>query len=287
MNSSRSRSASSCTRVSSAHPVHRLSPAVMPPAAAHSTAPPVALTARLRIEQRLTSRAVFVLLLMRPANRCSSSTTPPLASGYPIHRNWGPPSATGADTTRARATSPPAAFGHNTTRIWNGTGARTDGGYWTDSVATRTYDVTDNTSFANIVSVQLPHTSNPYPASASTHACKRQCWRYEDRTHQVPHVYENRHHHLQWHRVRAHDRGRCDLHALDLATGKPLQVLSLRKGPRHKRGVTAPPIPPPPPLSPFPAAQFAALLLGRRRHDRREHIRHRWIALQIGISFAP
>ena len=77
------------------------------------------------------------------------------------------PSATGADTiSRLRTLTASGLLGHNTTRIWNGTGFRTDGGYWTDSVAARTYDVTDNTTFTSIV-VTLPRTANPYPTSGS------------------------------------------------------------------------------------------------------------------------
>jgi hypothetical protein len=77
------------------------------------------------------------------------------------------PSATGADTVnRNRNLTASGLLGRNTTRIWNGTGARTDGGYWSDSVATRTYDTQDNTTFTSIV-VTLPRAQNPWPTSGS------------------------------------------------------------------------------------------------------------------------
>ncbi|MGA9836264.1 MAG: hypothetical protein WBQ26_03000 [Gemmatimonadaceae bacterium] len=76
-------------------------------------------------------------------------------------------SATGADTiSRVRDLTASGLLGHNTTRIWNGTGTRNDGGYWSDSIATRTAHVIDNTTFTNIV-VDLPRASNPYPASGT------------------------------------------------------------------------------------------------------------------------
>lgn len=77
------------------------------------------------------------------------------------------PSATGADTiSRLRDLTASGLLGQNTTRIWNGTGLRNDGGYWSDSVATRTHHLSDNTTFSNIV-VNLPRSSNPYPASGT------------------------------------------------------------------------------------------------------------------------
>jgi hypothetical protein len=77
------------------------------------------------------------------------------------------PSATGADTiSRLRNLTATGLLGHNTTRVWNGTGLRNDGGYWTDSIAARTYHVSDNTTFSNIV-VDLPRSSNPWPASGT------------------------------------------------------------------------------------------------------------------------
>jgi hypothetical protein len=73
----------------------------------------------------------------------------------------------GADTVNAtRNLTATGLFGHNTTRIWNGTGDGTHGAYWTDSVASRTSDITYTTTFANVV-VDLPRSSNPYPVSGT------------------------------------------------------------------------------------------------------------------------
>ena len=77
------------------------------------------------------------------------------------------PTATGADTiSGTRNMTVTGLAGHNTTRIWNGTGSRAVGGYYTDSAASRTYDNSETTMFTNIV-VSLPRSSNPYPASGS------------------------------------------------------------------------------------------------------------------------
>lgn len=75
--------------------------------------------------------------------------------------------ANGADTVNAtRNLTATGLFGHNTTRIWNGTGDGTHGAYWTDSVASRTSDVSFTTTFTNVV-VDLPRSSNPYPVSGT------------------------------------------------------------------------------------------------------------------------
>jgi hypothetical protein len=77
------------------------------------------------------------------------------------------PSATGADTINRQSDLTVSGLaGHNTTRTWNGSGTRTDGGYGQDSVALRTYHQTDNTTFSSIL-VNLPRTSNPWPASGN------------------------------------------------------------------------------------------------------------------------
>lgn len=73
----------------------------------------------------------------------------------------------GADTVnRARDVTATGLLGHNTTRIWNGTASGTSGAYWSDSVATRTADLSDQTIFSNVV-VALPRSSNPYPISGT------------------------------------------------------------------------------------------------------------------------
>ena len=77
------------------------------------------------------------------------------------------PSLTGADTVnRNRNVTVSGLLGRNTTRIWNGSGVRSDGGYWSDRLAARTYDVQDNTTFTNIV-VTLPRLLHPWPTSGS------------------------------------------------------------------------------------------------------------------------
>ena len=75
--------------------------------------------------------------------------------------------AAGADTiSRARNLTATGLLGHNTTRTWNGTGGGTSGGYWADSVASRTADTQGASIFTNIV-VQLPRSQNPYPISGT------------------------------------------------------------------------------------------------------------------------
>lgn len=73
----------------------------------------------------------------------------------------------GADTVSgSRNVTATGLLGHNTTRIWNGTGSGTGGKYWSDSVATRTADVTWNSTFGDVV-VALPRSANPYPVSGT------------------------------------------------------------------------------------------------------------------------
>lgn len=73
----------------------------------------------------------------------------------------------GADTiSRQRNMTATGLLGHETSRTWNGTGIRVDGGYRVDSTRTRAYHTTDTTSFANIV-VHLPRTSYPFPMSGT------------------------------------------------------------------------------------------------------------------------
>lgn len=55
---------------------------------------------------------------------------------------------------------------HNTTRTWNGAGDGTHGAYWSDSAASRTSHVTYTTTVTNVV-VDLPRSTNPYPASGT------------------------------------------------------------------------------------------------------------------------
>ncbi len=73
----------------------------------------------------------------------------------------------GADTiSRQRNMTVTGLLGHETSRTWNGTGSRTDGGYRVDSAKTRTYHVSGNATFANIV-VDLPRIEHPFPMSGT------------------------------------------------------------------------------------------------------------------------
>ncbi|MFI5244319.1 MAG: hypothetical protein ACHQQR_03770 [Gemmatimonadales bacterium] len=75
--------------------------------------------------------------------------------------------AAGADTVNgSRNLTATGLLGHNTTRIWNGTGGGTHGAFWSDSAASRTADVSYNSTFSDVV-VALPRSSNPYPVSGS------------------------------------------------------------------------------------------------------------------------
>lgn len=75
--------------------------------------------------------------------------------------------STGADTiSRQRSMTATGLLGHETSRTWNGTGTRVDGGYRVDSTRTRTYSTADTTTFANIV-VHLPRSQYPFPFSGT------------------------------------------------------------------------------------------------------------------------
>lgn len=73
----------------------------------------------------------------------------------------------GADTiSRTRNMTATGLLGHETSRTWNGSGTRSDGGYTQDTAKVRTYHTTDTVTFANIV-VNLPRSQNPYPISGT------------------------------------------------------------------------------------------------------------------------
>ena len=77
------------------------------------------------------------------------------------------PTLLGADTiSRTRSMTATGLLGHETSRTWNGTGNRTDGGYANDTERTRTYHTTDATTFTNVV-VNLPRSANPWPMSGT------------------------------------------------------------------------------------------------------------------------
>lgn len=56
--------------------------------------------------------------------------------------------------------------GAETSRTWNGTGTCNDGGYRNGADATRTYHTNDAVTVSNVV-VNLPRSSNPWPASGT------------------------------------------------------------------------------------------------------------------------
>lgn len=73
----------------------------------------------------------------------------------------------GADTVnRDRNLTVSGLAGAETSRTWNGTGTRNDGGYRTGVDAKRTYHVNDVVTVSNVV-VNLPRSSNPWPMSGS------------------------------------------------------------------------------------------------------------------------
>jgi len=73
----------------------------------------------------------------------------------------------GADTVnRDRNLTVSGLAGAETSRTWNGTGTRVDGGYRTESDVKRTYHVNDAVTVTNVV-VNLPRSSNPWPISGS------------------------------------------------------------------------------------------------------------------------
>ena len=73
----------------------------------------------------------------------------------------------GADTVnRDRSLTVSGLAGAETSRTWNGTGTRDDGGYRTGTDAKRTYHVNDAVTVSNVV-VNLPRSSNPWPISGS------------------------------------------------------------------------------------------------------------------------
>ncbi|HEX4682893.1 MAG TPA: hypothetical protein VH277_09305, partial [Gemmatimonadaceae bacterium] len=73
----------------------------------------------------------------------------------------------GADTiSRTRNMTATGLLGHETTRTWNGTGTRSDGGYMQDTAKVRTYHTSDAVTFTNVV-VKLPRTQNPWPQSGT------------------------------------------------------------------------------------------------------------------------
>lgn len=71
----------------------------------------------------------------------------------------------GNDTvSRQRNLTVTGLAGTETSRMWNGTGTREDGGFRQDTNRVRTYHTTDNVTWSNIL-VKLPRVSNPWPMS--------------------------------------------------------------------------------------------------------------------------
>ncbi|HEY5062225.1 MAG TPA: hypothetical protein VII52_11860 [Gemmatimonadaceae bacterium] len=77
------------------------------------------------------------------------------------------PTMLGADTiSRKRNMTTTGLLGHETTRTWNGTGTRSDGGYAQDTAKVRTYHTSDTVTFSSVV-VKLPRSQNPWPLSGT------------------------------------------------------------------------------------------------------------------------
>ncbi|PYP66690.1 MAG: hypothetical protein DMD26_06975 [Gemmatimonadetes bacterium] len=73
----------------------------------------------------------------------------------------------GADTVnRDRSLTVSGLAGAETSRTWNGTGTRNDGGYRQETDVKRNYHTTDAVTVSNVV-VNLPRSSNPWPMSGS------------------------------------------------------------------------------------------------------------------------
>ena len=73
----------------------------------------------------------------------------------------------GADTVnRDRSLTVSGLAGAETSRTWNGTGTRSDGGFRQEADVKRNYHTTDAVTVSNVV-VNLPRSSNPWPMSGS------------------------------------------------------------------------------------------------------------------------
>jgi hypothetical protein len=73
----------------------------------------------------------------------------------------------GADSVdRDRNVTVSGLTGEETSRTWNGTGTRDDGGYRMDGDVKRSYHVQDNVTFSNIV-VSLPRSEHQWPMSGT------------------------------------------------------------------------------------------------------------------------
>jgi hypothetical protein len=73
----------------------------------------------------------------------------------------------GADTVnRDRTLTVTGLAGAETSRTWNGTGSRSDGGYRMDGTVKRNYHVADAVTVGNVL-VNLPRSSNPWPMSGT------------------------------------------------------------------------------------------------------------------------
>lgn len=73
----------------------------------------------------------------------------------------------GQDTVdRQRDMTVSGLAGAETSRTWNGTGSRDDGGYRQDTDRLRTYHTTDAVTWSNVV-VNLPRLINPWPMSGT------------------------------------------------------------------------------------------------------------------------
>jgi hypothetical protein len=98
-------------------------------------------------------------------SRYNDTTT--ASSNFQVAVNGVHPTLLGTDTiSRIRTMTATGLLGHETSRTWNGTGNRSDGGYANDTERTGTYHTTDATTFTNVV-VNLPRSANPWPMSGT------------------------------------------------------------------------------------------------------------------------
>ena len=98
-------------------------------------------------------------------SRYNDTTT--ASANFQVAVNGVHPTLLGADTiSRTRTMTATGLLGRETSRTWNGTGNRSDGGYANDAARTWTYHTTDATTFTNVV-VNLPRSANPWPMSGT------------------------------------------------------------------------------------------------------------------------
>jgi hypothetical protein len=113
----------------------------------------------------LSRSAAFYDASGAPMSRYNDTTT--ASANFQMAVNGVHVVTEGADSiSRTRSMTATTLLGHETSRTWNGTGSRTDGGYRNEATVTRTYHTADAATFANIV-VSLPRSAHPWPMSGT------------------------------------------------------------------------------------------------------------------------